>query len=147
MWSSTLDDVGRLNTHGQRRLSAIFQIFRSLYELLGNDGSTGHLCVTVEPRFVRQLDGWTSHWLNSRLLPDPEELNRGLITPMVDQLRIDAGDSLAELAFASIGASGLGPRLLEAGSGRPRLQYQLVLSRQDPGSYRGPLGGRGRPPA
>jgi hypothetical protein len=116
----TLDDLCRLHAHGERRLSAIFLIFCSLYTLIGERDMAGHLCVTVEPKFVRQLDGWTKRWLNSSELPGPDEVNRGFVTPIVEQLRIDAGDSLAEMALACIGASHPTPRLLDIGRARPR---------------------------
>jgi len=115
----TLDEMSRLDTHGERRLSAIFQIFRSLYELL-EGAQAPHLCVTVESKFVCHFDIWTKHWLNSVQSPEPEDVNCGFVTPIVEQLRIDAGDSLAEMAIACIGASHPGPRLLDIGHRRPR---------------------------
>jgi hypothetical protein len=115
----TLEETNRLHTHGERRLSAILQIFHDLYELLGAQQSAGHLCVTVESKLVRQLGSWTKHWLDSVQSPDPDEVRRGFVTPIVEQLQIDAGDSLAEMAITCIGKTHPGPRILNMSQGRP----------------------------
>lgn len=117
----TLEELGRLNTHGQRRLSAIFEIFSNLYELLGGQRSSGHLCVGVEPKFVRQLEDWIHQWSGSQQPLDAEEVERGFVAPLVVQLRIDGGDSLAEMALASAVASGGWRRAIVFGSTRSDL--------------------------
>jgi hypothetical protein len=99
----TLRELNQLHRHGERRLSTVLKIFHDLYELLGEKPRDGHLCLAVESKTVCQLNTWTKHWLERVQSPDQEAVRLGFMGPIIEQLRIDANESLAEIAITITG--------------------------------------------
>lgn len=102
----TLAQIRQLKTHGEKRVAAVLEVFAELHAVLAHLGSPGNLAVRIVPKFAGQLEHWTLAASERAALPTPEELETHLVRPLLDQLRIDAGELIAELASARLGLDG-----------------------------------------
>lgn len=102
----TLAQIRQLKTHGEKRVAAVLEVFAELHSVLARLGSPGNLAVRIVPKFAGQLEHWTLSASEREALSTPEELETHLVRPLLDQLWIDAGKPIAELATARLGLGG-----------------------------------------
>jgi hypothetical protein len=98
----TLDEIRRLKTHGEKRVRAVVTIFGRLYSHL----VTGRGLVDVTPRNVDGVDAWLEEVLADGGLPTYEALRMQFVTPLVEQIRLDAGEGTANLVLGRLGWEG-----------------------------------------
>lgn len=97
----TLQEIRRLKTHGEKRVRRIVTIFGRLHAHLSNDRQARVSDLT--PEGIDDVDVWSREAAVWNKLPSFEELRINFLSPLVDQIRIDAGEQTAELVMARLG--------------------------------------------
>ena len=125
----SLSEIRSLKTHGEKRVRVIVEIFGALHRLLGSGTPVDYLTVQIRPKFIGPLEAWIADVLERSSVPDAGEIRRSFVEPIMDQVRIDAGDQIARLAEGRLGLSGRGSTVKQAakrmGLTRARV-YQLL---------------------
>ncbi len=125
----TLAEIRALKTHGEKRVAAVLEVFHELYQVLSRLGPPGHLSVRIVPRVANAIEEWLLAMLDRPELPSASELFEYVVLPLVAQVRIDAGDSIAHLVEERLGIVGDGTSVRQTarnlGLTRARI-YQLL---------------------
>ncbi len=102
----TLEELRGRKTHGEKRVRAVIEVFALVQSLLGQQPST-HLSVRIVPGFAASVETWLSETAGREPFPSAEEVRRAFIAPLLEQLRHDAGETVARLAAdRALGTSG-----------------------------------------
>jgi hypothetical protein len=125
----SLTDIRHLKTHGEKRVRVVVEIFGALHRILGTGQPVGYLTTRIRPKFIAPLESWMLEALERPLLPEPDEIRRSFVEPIMKQVRIDAGDPIYRLAEGRLGLSGKNSSVKQAakklGLTRARV-YQLL---------------------
>ena len=127
----SLDEIRRLKTHGQKRVSAVLEVFESLYRVIGHldPNHPGTLAVRIMPPFVAQIESWIFDVRFDQVPISDDALERQFLAPLLDQVRLDAGEQVADLAAGRLGFNKSGDSVREVarrlGLTRARI-YQLL---------------------
>jgi hypothetical protein len=99
----SLGEIRALKTHGEKRVRVVLEVFHAAHRILAGADSDDLLAVRLMPRFAAEVD----YWLDAAMLrehpPDERELEERLARPLVEQIRIDAGAPVHELAEGRLG--------------------------------------------
>lgn len=98
----TLDEIRRLKTHGEKRVRAVVAIFAQLNAHL----NAGRGLADVTPRGVDGVEAWLADVLAHGRLPSEADLRTRFLLPLVEQIRLDAGEATANLVFGRLGWEG-----------------------------------------
>lgn len=93
----TLEELRGRKTHGEKRVRAVIEVFAMVQSLLGQQPAT-HLSVRVEPGFAAPVEAWLLEAAGSETFPSAAEVQRSFIDPLLEQLHLDAGETVARLA-------------------------------------------------
>ncbi len=93
----SLQEIRRMRTHGQKRVTAILEVFFTIHESLKHVPPQSHLAVRFVPKFVRRMEPWLYRIAEEENLPAAEEIHENLVEPLVAQIRLDAGDNVGDL--------------------------------------------------
>ncbi len=141
----SLAEIRRLRTHGEKRVNAVLEVFGSLFRVLGRVPADAMLAVRVEPKCIREADEWATTLLAEGRLATPDEVVSQFVRPLLDQIRLDAGDQVADLAASRLGIDGSGTSVRQAARGlgltRARV-YQLLADVAEVLRLRWPAGAR-----
>lgn len=105
----TLAEIRQLKTHGEKRVRVVLEIFALVHQaLIGLDGDDGaavheHLNVRLEPKFIQPMERWIMDALAADEAPPLDEVRDKLARPLLDQARLDLGDTVADLAIGRLG--------------------------------------------
>jgi hypothetical protein len=99
----SLRSIRRMKTHGLKRVHAILEVFHSIDERIADAGGAAASRSLLLPQVVLSAGPWLDETLDSEDLPDADDVLKGLVVPLLHQIRIDAGDDRAEMAKARIG--------------------------------------------
>lgn len=125
----TLTQIRSLKTHGEKRVRVVVEIFGALHRILGTGTPVEHLTVKIRPQFVGPIEAWIADVLARPTAPDANEIRRSFVEPIMRQVRVDAGETIAKLAEGRLGLSGKHPTVKQAakrmGLTRARV-YQLL---------------------
>lgn len=138
----TLNALRRRKNHGEKRVSAILEIFGGLHKLLLRLDEQSHLSVHLLPRFATNLEGWVAFRLQYAELPTIDEVNSAFVEPLIDQLDVDGGETHAKLARDRLkpNNSGMGNAARRLGLARGRA-YEMLGDAQAIMAVRWPEGG------
>lgn len=122
VWSTPLEtyiplslaEIRALKTHGEKRVRVVVEIFGALHRILGSGPPVEYLSTRIRPKFIGPLEAWVLDALQRPLIPDPNEIRRSWIEPIMQQVRIDAGDQIARLTEGRLGLSGKGSSVRDA---------------------------------
>jgi hypothetical protein len=141
----TLSEIRLMKTHGDKRIRAILEVFHSVHSLLANVGTQDHLAVCVTPRLIRHVEDWIERVLASAAVPNEQEIFQDFVTPLLEQIRIDATQQIVHLAENRLGVGGAMASVRQAaramGLTRARV-YQLLNEINDIMNVRWPAGRR-----
>jgi hypothetical protein len=98
----SLSQIRRMKTHGEKRVNAVLEIFCTVHEALATATLESNIDVVIVPRFLPPLVRWLNETIRHPELPDVEELHERIVRPLVNQIRIDISDQVAELAAARL---------------------------------------------
>ena len=99
----SLADMRDLKTHGEKRVAVVLEIFHNIYQMLGQIDPAGGLAVRLAPRTIAAAEDWMVEARSRPYPPGHEELGQALIEPILQQLAIDAGETVAKLARGRLG--------------------------------------------
>lgn len=99
----TLHQIRHLRTHGEKRVRVVLEVFFVVHEMLRQAGRHARLAVRLSPRFVPPLEEWFDEALSQTQLPTVEELRDKLVLPLIEQLELDVGAEVVELAKGRLG--------------------------------------------
>jgi hypothetical protein len=102
----SVSEIRQLRTHGEKRVRAVLEIFHALHDALSGARQPEHLSLRLSPKFVPPLEEWIADVLDNPGVPTTEEFREQLVQPLVEQLRIDAGDQVYQLAISRLGLQG-----------------------------------------
>ena len=102
----TVAEIRELRTHGEKRVRAVLEIFHDLHEALSGAGEPEHLSLRLTPKFVPHVEDWIADVLAHPGIPTPEEFREKLVEPLLNQLEVDAGEIVGQLAAGRLGLNG-----------------------------------------
>lgn len=102
----TLAEIRGLRTHGEKRVHAILEVFCTIHEAVSTSARSESLEIELVPRFIPPLARWTTEALTTADAPSLPDLRRNLAQPLVQQISIDLGPQVAELATGRLGIGG-----------------------------------------
>lgn len=145
MYSSlSLGQIRKLKGHGTKRLQAIVEVFQTLHAVLGTLRPDGRLLVSLAAPLVGKAQLWAEMALARGALRPVADIQAGFVEPLVGQLTIDGGETLATLAARRLGLDGRSETVIQAarrlGCERSRI-YMLLNDAAVILDTRWPLGG------
>jgi hypothetical protein len=139
----TLEDLRKKKTHGEKRVHAILEVFYTTHELLSPAPTHEHLTLRILPSRIDRSEKWIEQVKRSHSMPSQHDVFSHFITPLREQLAVDASDQLIRLADDRLGLNGpiVSVRRLarEMGLTRARV-YQLLNEIADIMAVRWPQG-------
>ena len=99
----SLHQIRHLRTHGEKRVRVVLEVFFVVHEMLRQAGRHARLAVRLDPSFVPPLEGWFEEVLSRSELPVVDELREELVLPLMEQLELDVGAEVVELAKGRLG--------------------------------------------
>ncbi|MFV1966298.1 MAG: hypothetical protein ACC628_12815 [Pirellulaceae bacterium] len=111
IWNTPLDaylnlgvtEMRHLKTHGDKRVRAVLEVFHIVHQLIGSVAGHRRLSVRLVPRFVAPLEQWIAEELRNHDAPAVQEIRQNLVLPMLNQIEVDAGDTIHRLAAGRLG--------------------------------------------
>jgi hypothetical protein len=99
----SLGDIRQLKTHGEKRVAVVLEVFHNIHQMLGHIDPAGGLAVRLAPRTIASAEDWMVEVRSRPYPPGHEELGSALIEPILQQLGIDAGETVSKLARGRLG--------------------------------------------
>jgi len=99
----SLGQMRDLKTHGEKRITVVLEVFHTIYEMLGHVDPRGDLAVRLAPRTIASAEQWMAEARTRAVPPNRDEIEKRLVEPLIEQLRIDAGDTVADLVRGRLG--------------------------------------------
>lgn len=104
--SYSLAEIRQLKTHGEKRVRVVLEVFHLIHEMICASPPGEHLALRIVPKFVEPIERWIALALSRSELPATDEIRQELSLPLLEQIRIDAGDTIYELSHARLGVEG-----------------------------------------
>ncbi len=102
----TVAEIRQLKTHGEKRVRVVLEVFYTVHEMLARATCEQHLALRIVPKFVLPIEAWIHQTLQAPGLPTADDVRDHLAIPLLNQLLIDAGPSIHELAEGRLGIQG-----------------------------------------
>ena len=102
----SLSDIRSMKTHGEKRVRALVEVFGLVQRAVGNLAPQSALSVRLVPNFVRPLERWLAAVLENGPAPSPAEVQKELTEPLIAQIQLDLGETVAQLAAERLGLNG-----------------------------------------
>ncbi len=99
----TVAEIRQFKTHGEKRVRVVLEVFYIVHEMLSNCRLQHHLAVRLMPNFLVPVELWVASVLDSQRVPNTTELNDKLVQPLLEQVRVDIGDTVHQLAEGRVG--------------------------------------------
>lgn len=100
---STLAQIRAMKTHGEKRVRAILEVFHAVHNLAAGMGSQRQLLVRIMPRRIDRVEQWIGRALQRADIATRDEIFAEFITPLLDQIRLDASQQVVALAESRLG--------------------------------------------
>lgn len=102
----TVAEIRQLKTHGEKRVRVVLEVFYLVHEMLSPAGTSEHLSLRIVPKFIQPLENWVSQVLQRGGAASSDEVRNSLTVPLLNQIHIDAGDTIYELSEGRLGING-----------------------------------------
>lgn len=99
----TVAEIRQLKTHGEKRVRVVLEVFYVAHQMLENAGTSPHLALKIVPKFVQPIEDWIAKVLQDGGVATPEEVRENLTIPLLNQIQIDAGDTIHQLSAGRLG--------------------------------------------
>lgn len=124
----TLGEIRDLKTHGEKRVRVVLEVFAVVHRAIGKAPVSDHLQFRLKPALIDGVSGWIAETAAGSVAPSLDELRDALAKPLLEQIRVDLGDNIGELATDRVGLmskpESVRRQAREAGLTRARI-YQL----------------------
>jgi hypothetical protein len=104
--SSSLAEIRAMKTHGEKRVSAILEVFHVVHTLAAGMGTCDHLAVRIVPRLIDRVEQWIGRALQQPGVPGRQELFSQFVGPLLEQIRIDSPQQVYLMAETRLGVNG-----------------------------------------
>ncbi|MBI2480641.1 MAG: hypothetical protein HYV60_19055, partial [Planctomycetia bacterium] len=139
----TIDELRSLKTHGDKRVTAVLEVFHVVHALLADSARSTRVLAQLTPAFVPPIEHWLHSVLSSDELHSVQDVRQHLVLPLLNQIERDAGETVHRLAAGRLGIEafpeGVRDQSLELGVTRARI-YQLLDTCGDVMRVRWPAG-------
>ncbi len=102
----SVSEIRQLKTHGEKRVRVVLEVFYVVHEMLAEVATDKHLSIRLVPNFIEPLEETVTGWLNGAGSPTESEIRDQLTIPLLDQLRVDTGDTIYQLSCGRLGIDG-----------------------------------------
>jgi len=139
----TLEEMRSMKSYGEKRISAILEVFHSAHVLTANMGEQSHLTVRIVPTLIDKVEQWIGQVLQQPGAPSEDEILENFVQPLLAQVRADATQQIADLARNRLGIDGpiASVRQVARNMGLTRARvYQLLNEINDIMNVRWPKG-------
>jgi hypothetical protein len=102
----TLAEIRSRKTHGEKRVRLILEAFFHVHKIMGSAEPHPSIGIRLLPKRLDEVHTWIGRVVSSESLPSERDIKSGLIRPIVEQIRVDIGDTVAELCELRLGLSG-----------------------------------------
>jgi hypothetical protein len=137
----TLAEIRSLRTHGEKRVSAVLDVFGNLHRVLVNLHPDSRLAVQIAPRFLVPIETWVLRWLTNVGVPNKQEIRDCFVSPLIEQIKVDAGPLIARLAEGRLDSQSGSVRKAAHKLGLTRARiYQLLSEVAEVTTLRWPAG-------
>jgi hypothetical protein len=99
----TLAEIRELKTHGEKRVAVVLEVFHTVHEMLSHIDAKGDLAVRLAPRTIVAAEEFMAEARQRGTPPTKEEIEQRLAEPLLQQIEIDAGETVAKLARGRLG--------------------------------------------
>lgn len=99
----SLGEIRTLKTHGEKRVAVVLEVFHKIHDMLDHIDPKGDLAVRLAPRTIVAAEEWMAEARSRSFPPVREEIEQRLVEPIIQQLGIDAGETVAQLARGRLG--------------------------------------------
>ena len=102
----SLAELRQFKTHGEKRVHAILHVFYSIHQVLGVSQTQSHLTLRMGPKFVVAIEDWILSSVQKPKPPNLEAMRECLAVPLLTQVNVDCGSTIAKLAEGRLGIHG-----------------------------------------
>jgi hypothetical protein len=104
----SIAEIRRLKTHGEKRVRTILEVVHSVHELLVHSRLPEYLSVRMLPKFVTPIECWIDLMIEEQELASivRGDVRQSLAIPIIQQIEVDAGATVARLAESRLGING-----------------------------------------
>jgi hypothetical protein len=99
-------EIRQLKTHGEKRVRVVLEVFHLIHQTVSASAPSEHLSVRMVPKFIEPLERWIHDVIARAEVPTADEVREKFSIPLLNQLRIDAGDNVFELSQGRLGIHG-----------------------------------------
>src|SRR5262245_22723776 len=99
----SLQDIRNLKTHGEKRVTVVLEVFHTIHHMLDHINAMGDLAVRLAPRTIVAAEDWMAEARTRSFPPARGEIEQQLVESLVQQLAIDAGETVADLTRGRLG--------------------------------------------
>jgi hypothetical protein len=99
----TLGEMRQLKTHGEKRVQVVLEVFHTVHQMLAHIDPAKGLAVRLSPRNIAAVEDWIAEAKGRSFPPGKAEIETALIEPLLRQLEVDAGETVARLARGRLG--------------------------------------------
>lgn len=144
--NKTLAEIREMRTHGEKRVCVIMEIFYVVHQMLNGAKMGDHLSFNLVPGFVPVVEDYVRGLAQGEsVLATRDQLADGMVTPLLNQVLIDSGESVHSLAVDRLGigvpVKSVRDQASELGVTRARV-YQLLEDCSRIMAVRWPYGGQ-----
>ena len=98
----SLAAIRRLKTHGEKRVHAILEVFCTVHEAVSTATLQENVDIVIEPRFIPPMTRWLLDAHAQQELPPVDQLHENVVEPLINQISIDLGKEVANLAASRL---------------------------------------------
>jgi hypothetical protein len=99
----SLQEMRTLKTHGEKRIRVVLEIFFEVHQILGAAPTRDQFSIRLQPRRLAQMENWIDQVLGTVQDLSVEDVCENVGRPLLEQIRIDAGAPIYELAAGRLG--------------------------------------------
>lgn len=104
--NATLGEIREMKAHGDKRLRGIVEVIFHIDATVGGLRSARHLAVVLRPAFAPAMEQWIVESIGGEDSPTEAELRQNVVLPLLNQLQLDGGETVGQLAAGRLGLEG-----------------------------------------
>ena len=102
----SIAEIRKLRTHGEKRVRCVLEVFHSVYQRLVASNAGDDLHRSLAPKHIVDVQDWVASTLAATSTPSEEEVREKFAVPILEQLRIDSGETVYQLCIERLGING-----------------------------------------